>query len=217
MSDPAPPSEPRGVAEVLLRLPVERPTALSRDSISTPPLDLRDFDQQSAIDEKLLAAVDARWVEFAPGLISETTTDEPLPEIIEALESCRRQMIVRVFRRPEQDVDPVRDLLKREAGATDPLGAREPIPWWTFAPPFSDWGVEVIRQYQLERREWVWCDASKQRVIRRTTDVELDEVVTDRLRERRLKEEAERLEEKFRDMARSRGRQQPGGGKMKGP
>jgi len=202
--------ESRGVAEILIRLADERPRAtLSRARLARPPMTLRDFAHESTIDDAILDGVDRRWTKYAPGVTSEVREDEPDEEIVEAIQACRRQFIVRPIKRLEDELESVASKLKRKPGLAAPLSVNESIPWWEQWPPFDQWSVGVIRDYRDSRREWVWCEAGRQRRIHPRSEGEMETVYTERLRDKARKEQAKRLAEKLE--AATRRTRAPGG------
>ncbi len=190
--------EPRGVAEIRIRFADERrrPT-LSRARLAREPMTVRDPTVEGTIDEAILDAVDQRWTKYAPGATGEVREDEPDEEIAEAIQECRRQLIVRPIKRLEEELESVASKLKRKPGLADPLSVHEGIPWWKPSAPFDQWSVGVIREYRDSRRAWVWCEAGQQRRIHKRSEGEMETVYTERLRDKARKEQAQRLAEKL--------------------
>lgn len=201
--------EPRGVTEVLVRLATERATSALREDMMRPPLALRDVSQPSVIDERIHDRIDDRFNNFTLGVELELEPSEPSREIADLLEEPRRQMIVRPFHRVVRDaVESLAQTFEKAPGLADPFGVLEAIDWWARAAPFAEWSVAAMRDYRVQRREWVWCEAAKQRRNRRRTEDNLEEVFTERLHARAEKDEAARLQALYRE-ALARGRRAP--------
>jgi hypothetical protein len=198
--------ETRGVTEVLVRLATERAMGALREDMRRPPMQLRDVSQSSVIDDRIHDRIDDRFNNFTLGVMAELEPAEPDKEIADILEDPRRQMIVRPFHRVVRDaIESLAQTFETAPGLADPFAVLVAIDWWERAAPFAEWSVDAMRDYRVMRREWVWCEAAKQRRNRRRTEDNLEDVFTERLHARAEKDEAARLQALYREaLARAR-------------
>ena len=140
-----------------------RPT-LSRPDLTSLTLKPHDFSHTPPVDEKLIERVVEQFEEYSPGVTAEVREDEPDANLMEAMEACARQMVVRRFKRPEEEPEHPLEVMEPVAGISESILAYSgEIAWHHHSEWLGGTSMEAVREYREERKEWVWADAAEHR------------------------------------------------------